>query len=250
MVKNDRRQERKQRQWEKESAEIVARWRRAPHVKAALREKGCVLPFYDTLDSYETEFKRLVTWAKTEFRSLHAVFEASPAELEDEGDWVQIGLPADWVQVRFQCDDELASSYSVRDTTANLRGATTGFHDADGGFHTIIQVVKKLECQWQHKEYKYALKLPVLLHEIGHCKDFEEKINFDRDSRKAEILEGEVYANLFALNQCFRRAYYMSGGMFLDSLTAYKDATDYRGEVVRRVLERFEKPTYREWMDY
>ena len=38
--------------------------------------------------------------------------------------------------------------------------------------------------------------------------------------------------------------------MYLDSLTAYKDAADYRGEVVRRLLARFQKPVYRQWMDY
>ena len=219
-------------------------------MKVALKAKGCVLPFFDTLDSFEAEFKKLVAWAKTDFPSLHEVFEVSPADLDAEGDWGRLGLPGDWVQVRFDCDDELAASYTARDTTANLRGATTGFHDGSGGFHTIIQVVKNPACRWEHKEYKYALKLPVLLHEIGHVKDYESKINFDRDSKTADLIEGEVYAHLFALDECFRRAYFMSGGMYLDSLTDYKDATDYRGEVVRRLLARFQKPTYRQWMDY
>ena len=125
-----------------------------------------------------------------------------------------------------------------------------GFHAASGAFHRIIQVVKNPACQWEHKEYKYALKLPVLLHEIGHVKDFEGKVNLDRDSKTADLIEGEVYANLFALDECFRRGFYISGRMYLDSLTAYRDASDYRGEVARRLLDRFQHPTYRQWMDY
>jgi len=246
----ERKRQRKQKQWEREKAEIEDRWRKAPHMKAALRAKGCILPFYDTLDSYEAEFGKLVAWAKAEFRSLHEVYEVSPIDLDDEGDWGRLGLPADWTQILFDCDDALAASYTTRDTTANLRGATTGFRDATGEFHTIIQVVKNPACQWEHKEFKYALKLPVLLHEIGHVTDYESKINFDRDSKRADLIEGEVYAHLFTLDECFRRAYYMSGTTYLDSLAAYKDASDYRGEVVRRVLARFQKPTHRPWMDY
>jgi hypothetical protein len=246
----ERKRQRKQEQWEREKAEAEDRWRKAPQMKAALRAKGCVLPFYDTLDSYEAEFKKLVVWAKGSFRSLHEVFEVSPTDLDDEGDWGRLGLPADWTQIRFDFDHELASSYIARDTEANLRGVTTGFHDTTGGFHTIIQVIKNPACRWEHKEYRYILKLPVLLHEIGHVKDYENKVNFDRDTKRADLIEGEVFAHIFALDECFRRAYYMSGSMYLDSLTTYKDATDYRGEVTRRVLARFQKPVYRQWMDY
>jgi hypothetical protein len=250
MSKRDRDRAEKQRQWEKEKTEIEKSWKAARQLKAALRSKGCILPFYDTLDSWEAEFKKLVTWAKSEFSSLHEVFEATAEELDVEGNWTRLGLPADWTQVRYDCDDDLAASYTARDSKANLRGGAIGFHDADGGFHTIIRVLKNPVCKWEHKEYKYAFKLPVLLHEIGHVKDFESKINFDRDSKAADFIEGEVYANLFALEECYRRAYFMSGDTWLDSLAAYKDSEDYRGEVARRMLARFQKPAHRPWMEY
>src|SRR5262245_877580 len=170
----DRKRQQKQQQWEREKAEIEDRRRKAPQVKAALRVKGCVLPFYDALDSAEEEFKRLAHWAKATFRSLHEVFEVGAEQFGE--DWRQLGLPADWEQIQFDCDDERAASYMVRDTKANLRGSTTGFFDGSGGFHTVIQISKNPACHWEHKEHKYLFKLPGLLHEIGHVKDFEEKI--------------------------------------------------------------------------
>lgn len=111
-------------------------------------------------------------------------------------------------------------------------------------------MIRNPACKWEHKEYKYALKLPVLLHEVGHVKDMEGKVHFDRDSKTVDLIEAEVYAHCFSLNECFDRAYYMSGEMYLDSLTAYKHASGYRGEVVRRLLNRFEKPVFRQWMDF
>jgi hypothetical protein len=247
---DDRKRKARQARWERERADVENRRKMAPRTKAALRAKGCVLPFYDALDSAEEEFKKVVAWAKPTFTSLHEVYEVGAEELDDEAHWQRLGLPGDWRQVRFEIDDELAESYKAPDSEASLRGAATGFLDSKGGFHTIIRVIKNPPCQWEHKEHKYLLKLPVLLHEIGHVKDYEAKINFDRDTKRADLIEGEVFANRFALNECFRRAYYMSSRMYLDSLTKYKDATNYLGEVVRRVLERFRMPEFRPWTDY
>src|SRR4051794_26218781 len=44
--------------------------RSAPLLKSYLKAKGCDLPFYDYLDSYEEEFQRLVVLAKAEYPSL------------------------------------------------------------------------------------------------------------------------------------------------------------------------------------
>lgn len=92
--------------------------------------------------------------------------------------------------------------------------------------------------------------MPFLLHELGHVKDYENKINFDRDTKTADFIEAEVYANLFALDESFRRGYYLAGESFLDSMTAHQNTEDHRGEVCRRLLARFQKPAYRPWTDY
>jgi hypothetical protein len=94
------------------------------------------------------------------------------------------------------------------------------------------------------------MKLPILLHELGHVKDHENQINFDGSRKTADVVEAEVYANLFALDECFRRGYFESGEMWFASLMRYKDDTDYRGECVRRLLTRFHKPAYRSWQSY
>jgi hypothetical protein len=246
----DKQRKRKKVQWDLEKAEIENYRKLGPGYKAALRTKGCVLPFYEILDSAEEEFHRIVTCAKSVHPSLHEVYEVEMDDLEDEVGWKRLGLPSDWSQVFYTCEDELAESYQAKDKSANLRGAATAFFDDRGGFHTIIQVIKNPKCDWEHKEYKYILKLPVLLHEIGHVKDYEEKINFNRDAKTADLIEGEVYANIFALTECFRRGYYLGGEMFLDSWAKYKNDTDCRGEMVRRLFQRFQKPTYTKWMDF
>ena len=67
MAKKDKERERrrKQEQWERENAQITDTRRLAPRMKRDLRAKGCVLPFYETLDAYEEEFHRVVAWAKS-----------------------------------------------------------------------------------------------------------------------------------------------------------------------------------------
>lgn len=88
-------------------------------MKAALRANNCVIPFYDALDSYEAEFKKLVVWAKTDFQSLHDVFEVSPAELDQESGWARLGLPAVGSRFGSNATMKLATSYMDRDISAN-----------------------------------------------------------------------------------------------------------------------------------
>lgn len=248
--KKEAERKRRQAKWERENAAIEEARRVAPAMKAALKAKGCDLPFYESIDSAEDEFNRLVAWAKSTRWSLRGVFEMPYDEIDIEADWQRFGIPDDWVQLKYDCSDELAESYTARDKKANLRGAATGFRNKNGEFCTIIQVVRNFEYKFEHKERKYLLKLPVLLHEIGHVMDFEEKINFDRDTGRADFIEAEVYANVFALESCFERGYFMAAEVFLESLSQYKADADHRGEVVRRLLKRFSIPAYRKWVEY
>jgi hypothetical protein len=150
MSRKDRERQRKKQKWETEDAGIKARWQKAPQMKAALRAKGCVLPFYDFLDSYEVEFKKLVAWAKAEFRSLHDVYEVSHADLDNDSNWTRLGLPKHWQQVRFDCDGDLAASYTKRDSNANMRGSTVAFRDDTNNLHTIVEVLRNPVCGLEH----------------------------------------------------------------------------------------------------
>lgn len=244
----ERRKQQEQAQWERENKQLREIRSNVLEKKAALKAKGCFLPFYDFLDSYEDEFKKVVAWARTEFRSLHDVFELLPDEMDN--DWKRLGLPGDWQQIFFKCDDEHAASYNDDDPNANLRGGAVGFLDFNNNLHTIIQVIKNPQFGKKHKEHKYAFKIPILFHEVGHVKDYEEKINFNHETKTADLIEAEVFAHLFALKECYQRAYYISGDSWLASLMKHKDHTDYRGEVVRRVIERFEKPAFMPWLDF
>jgi hypothetical protein len=248
--KKDRANEDSQRQWAEEDARIQRFRSLAPGMKAELRKLGCNLPFYEWLDSYEAEFAKIVTWGKAEFHTLYDVFEVGKGKLDRQLGWRTLGLPADWSHLRIAFDDEAVQSYILPDDNACLRGSTTLFRDSAGLLRSVVRVIKNPEFTAKHKDYRYSLKLPILLHELGHVNDYEKKINLDVDSRSGDLIEAEVYANLFALNECFRRAYYLSGNTLLEALAGYKNALDYRGVVANRVFERFQKPAYRPWTDY
>ena len=55
--------------------------------------------------------------------SLHAVYEVDEADFDNNEDWARLGLPADWVQIRYTIeDDDLAASYLRPDSRRNFRG--------------------------------------------------------------------------------------------------------------------------------
>ncbi len=81
------------------------------------------------------------------------------------------------------------------------------------------------------------MKIPALRHEIGNVKDMVQGINFDFDKGVARVIDAEVYANQFALEQCVKRGYRQSLILWLDSYRQYVDGDDYRAEVARRTLD-------------
>ena len=74
-INSQQKRARRQRQWEEEDKTIRDLRAKAPYIKMILRGRGCVLPFYDYLDSYPDEFQRIATAAKNEHPSLIGIHE-------------------------------------------------------------------------------------------------------------------------------------------------------------------------------
>ncbi len=231
-----RNKDRLQKQWKAEQAQILSFRRKAPYMKTILRSRGCQLSFFDFLDSYEAEFAKLVDEYLASRPTLVGIHEADDKESEST-DWERFGGAADWQQVFYNCDDDATKTYGREDKRANVKGSTVTLRDTNGGIHTMVRICRNMKCAFRHKEWKYGLKIPALLHEIGHVIDVEEQINFDRERETCRIIDAEVFANRYALDQCVQRGYRQSLVIWLDSWRAYVEAKDYRGEVARRTLD-------------
>lgn len=231
----DRKKQQAQKQWESENAQLLSFRKKTPYMKMILRSRGCDLPFYDFLDSYESEFAKLVDEFSVSQPTLIGIHEVEEKEL-DSTDWERFGGTANLQQIFYDCDDDVASTYG-EDKKANVKGNTVTLRDSDGGIHTLVRTCRNMKSRFQHKDLKYALKIPALLHEVGHVIDIERRINFDPDKESCRIIDAEVFANRYALEQCVKRGYRQCLGMWLDSWQNYLDAKDYRGEVARRTLD-------------
>ena len=239
----------KDKQWEAENARIHNARKRAQTVKQALRRAGCRLPFYELLDSYNEAFQTLLQGAKREFPSLYEVYEVDAQEMKD---FSSLGLPASWTHIRFPCEDQLAGSYTADDPSANLYGCTTWFQSPTGEIRSIIRLPRKPACGFVHSEFRRGWNLPVLLHEVGHVKDSEIRQNIDPTTARADVIEAEVFANVYCLTECYRRAYFSGGETVFNALAkhATEDPSDYRTEVARRVVSQFQRPQFKRWTDY
>ena len=215
----------------------------APQVKAALRAKGCDLPFYDFLDSYADEFARTVDEAKRQHPTLVAVHEVERVQFR-EIDWSALGY-ANYQQIIFETDDDVGD-YGSDDPAANLSGKAAAFRDRNNELRTVIVLRRRIERNMP-RDMQYALKVAALLHEIGHVHDIENRINFDVDARRANVLEGEVFANLFCLDKLASRQLLQSYAMVANALREASVRNDFLGEVARRVLQRLPDHRLVDW---
>jgi hypothetical protein len=229
----------RQQKWEQENQKIQACRARAAEAKAFLRSKGCDLRFYDYLDSYSDEFQRIVVEARNAYRSLLNVHELDDAAFRDT-DWSSLGY-GDLKQIVFHTDDEIGD-YAEFNPDANLSGYTCAFHDAARRLRTVI-LIRRTVRGFEHKEFKYACKIPALLHELGHVHDIENGTNFDVQAKTVNLAEAEAFANLYALEKLAERHLVQSYRMLADALRAATTTEGHFAEVARRVISRL--PNYK-----
>lgn len=220
----------------------------APQMKEELRKRGCDLPFYDYLDSYSDEFRRTAQEAKRRYRTLMDVREVSE-DVYKEGDWASVGY-GHLEQILFSTDDA-ASDYGDKGTSGDIRGCTVAFHDPQHKLHTLVLIPRSVKLgNLAHPEFKYVAKIASLCHEVGHVHDIEAGVNFDVTTKRADIIEAEVFANLYALNLMAERQLVQSYTLLITGLQDAATKGGYLGVVGQRVLDQLPEHKLIVWNDY
>jgi hypothetical protein len=238
--------EAKRSQWKRENEQFEEFRLKAPYLKAVLKGRGCILPFYDFLDSYADEFQRIGASAMKSHWSLlgiheveHELFAAS------DQNWPRLGY-ADLDQIVFDLGDA-APGYGEKGIDATLAGSMTAFFDANRTVRSVILIRQTVKTRAQHREMKYAFKIASLLHEIGHVHDLEQGLNFDVNSKRLDVIEAEVFANLFALQQMAKRSLFQSYFLLESALRDAIPIGGYIAEVAKRVFERLPRYELTDW---
>lgn len=247
--RNQKERVRQQRQWEAEKKSIEEFWAVAPEMKRRLRRWGCDLAFYDYLDSYTEKFEQIAKDALKTYPSLRKVHEVDEPIFQSKN-WAKLGY-GNWRQVQVHFEDKYENDYGGAATHENLCGCAAIFYDERGNLRTGIMIRRTVKNWMQHREYKYIAKIVALLHELGHVHDIENSINFKINGDRAEvdIIEAEVFANLFALDRLAEQHLRISYRTLLDAFRQHMKKAGYLGEVCQRVLERHTERDLVDWQD-
>mgnify|MGYP000952290685 CR=1 FL=1 len=240
------------RQLEKEQNLINDYRRKYSKIRSKLVLSGYKPYFIDIFDSYKYEFNKIVNEAKNEFKTLYGIYEVDSSEFRNINR-SKFRIPVGWEKIEFSSTDEqIANEYeqdAVAVEKATYAGSLAVFQDQDSNFHTIILVIRNPKTFEIHEEFKYSRKISTLLHEIGHLKDFENRINIKPEIKFVDLIGTEVYANLHSLNESFKREYYLSAEHYLDALKKSQHNSEFQYQVVQKTLLQFKKPEYTPWCD-
>lgn len=209
-----------------------------PYLKRVLRRRGVILPFYEFYDSYADEYAKVVAQAQREFPSLLGVFEV-PDDVYYSTD--KSHHPPGLEHIVWTCPGDANGYGLARDGDSNVNGFVDAFHSSTGELKTRIILRQSVPNTKPHREFKCAFKLMALLHEMGHVHDIENRLNFDHTTRQCDMIEAEVYAQLYSFERMAHSNYRTCFEMLTDALNKYVNDTDYRGQVARLTLERMPK---------
>ena len=238
----------KKNKWKQENESRKNFERMGPAYKEVLRMRGCNLPFYDYLDSYTQVFHKFANEAVKNQPSLLGVHELDEDANTVELDWSSLGYK-NLEQIFFDIDGEL-DDYGKGSADANLSGSMTAFRNENGELKSIITIQKSVKGSMQLAEYKYALKVAALVHEIGHVVDLESGKNIDAVDKTMDVFEAEAFAHLYALERLAKSGLRQSFMMLYDALAEAVGGAGYIAKVAGLVMERVPKYKLVDWNDF
>lgn len=247
--KQKEKERRKQKErYEHEKQKLVGLRKDAKQWKAALRTVGCDLPFYDVLDSYEAEFNRLVEAARREFKTLREVRVIDRPSFV-RLDVADLGYPEDRLI-------HVAATASEPDYREDKPGKVTGgitffVREPDADFSSVIILPSCPIAGPRTPEIRYAALIGIFLHEVGHVADAERGGFLDPRIPKFDVVEGEAYANCFALERLADRCLGTSYEFLFDTIILGPiNDEGFPGKVSRRVCELHPRREIPSWQSY
>ncbi|MCR9116608.1 MAG: hypothetical protein NXI22_06625 [bacterium] len=188
----------------------------------------------------------LAASAVAEHPTLLGVHEIEGGDKEEKF-WEPLGY-RDLTQIFYTIDDELTDYGKMSGKKqATLDGGMTSFWDADKQLRSIITIKKNIKASVHTDEMKYAIKIASLLHEIGHVKDLEEGINLNVADEQMDVIEAEVYANLYAIDELAKRDFFHGFGLLLSGLRDSIPQGGYIAKVATQVIERLPEYELVDW---
>ena len=248
MAKNKK--DKRNRQWEDEVAVFRGFRENASEKKAHARRNGYKLPFFDYLDSYQEEFKKIGERAKKEFAPhLLDVIETDEAMVVRDS-WTEFGIPADWRHMVYHVEEkpEGETKHTTPGEMKNVFGVVHTFRTPADELRLLVLMKKTVTTNVVYSELKYAGRIGILLHEIGHVKDIIQGNHFDNEKGFADPVNAEVSANCYALEQCRKYGYQMSCDNFVAALL--RETTGFRGEVSKKTFETCDMTKPQSWQDF
>lgn len=196
--------------------------------------------FIDLLDSYETEF---AAWkASPPVPSLVGIYElddaAFYADSYDER-LKEAGCP--YPMVYFDTDLDNSSTRAPETTVGT--GYTSAVKDDKGKIRPVILMRSGVNPQTKdgHPEFAHAVRLIVLMHEMGHAEDIAKGVNYDAKTLKLDIVEAEVYAHEYVCRHAKRLNYRVLLSYYLENLQEWcETGNDVQRLSAERAIKRFD----------
>lgn len=175
------------------------------------------------------------------------IHEVSLAKLE-ETNWDELGY-GHLSQVFFSISDGLAD-YGTSERETNTRGNATFFEAEYGEQHAVILLPTRVPGSNDARDLQFALKVGALVHEIGHVVDAEQSLNIRIKERQFDVIDAEIFANVYALNYLAEQTMGQSYNMLFEAIEKVNEQEGYMREVGRGVLAVHPRAAIPNWNDF
>ena len=216
---------------------------------AQLKRKGCDLPFYYDLQSYQGEFFRTMIQAKKDYPTLLNVHRVNSEAMKPSNilGWLKEYYP-DYSPIDLSNTD--GSNDLTDEDLTDISGCVSFLNDTHGQWSAVILVnMRPSPTDLTDKQWPYMLA--SLLHEIGHLDDATKSGTLNPVECWRDPIPSEAYAYCFALDALADRSnYLLYESVYNTMLTASQSNTRVYADACKLVIANHKKRTVTNWKDY
>lgn len=157
------------------------------------------------------------------------------------------------IRHRVKFDDLLSfkNTSNISDNQKAVRGGITAFYQVNNEHKAAVFIMSEfVTFDSEHNNFFLieAYKYVFLINELAYVNDFENSINFNKESQEADLLKAQVYADINTLkyltvnNYTFVRALYAERLLGLDSSVGSGSL-----QIQRDVMKKYPKKKLLQW---
>lgn len=165
-----------------------------------------------------------------------------------------LSIPAQDLMIRHRVlFDEIINSKNTVNIShsVEMKGSMTSFYKLNNEYKAVVFIQSEVLPYLPGRDYhsiNEAYKYAFLIHGLAHVNNFENSINFNKQTEQMDAIKVEVYAAVYTLKYLTVNNYAIARALYASRLLELSNSSgDCALQIQREVMKKYSKKKLLQW---